>query len=121
MEVVTRCKKVEIPPQVHRWEFPDGHGIIMFVEGHLLIMGCATGYRSFVMSCSFTNQTLAQIELGQNRNLGKYEKNVYIMPKVLDEKVAHLHLKSLGVKPTELPTEQAECITSRNLPLLRIF
>eukprot|EP00177_Eucheuma_denticulatum_P005893 GFKZ01010733.1.p1 GENE.GFKZ01010733.1~~GFKZ01010733.1.p1 ORF type:complete len:492 (+),score=81.95 GFKZ01010733.1:290-1765(+) len=103
-------KKVEIKPQVHRWEFPDGHGIIMLAEGRLLNLGCATGHPSFVMSCSFTNQTLAQVELWEQRASGKYENNVYILPKVLDEKVARLHLKHLGAKLTTLTPEQAEYI-----------
>lgn len=103
-------KKVEIKPQVHRFEFPDGHGIVMLAEGRLLNLGCATGHPSFVMSCSFTNQTLAQVELWENRSSGKYENNVYILPKVLDEKVARLHLSKLGAKLTELSEEQARYI-----------
>lgn len=110
LEKYEGIKKTEIKPQVHRWEFPDGHGIIMLAEGRLLNLGCATGHPSFVMSCSFTNQTLAQVELWENRNSGKYENNVYILPKVLDEKVARLHLKKLGVKLTELTSSQAEYI-----------
>lgn len=103
-------ERIEIKPQVHRWVFPDGHGIIMLAEGRLLNLGCATGHPSFVMSCSFTNQILAQVELWENRSSGKYENNVYILPKVLDEKVARLHLKHLNAKLTELSTEQAEYI-----------
>lgn len=102
--------KTEIKPQVHRWVFPDGHGIIMLAEGRLLNLGCATGHPSFVMSCSFTNQTLAQVELYENKDSGKYENNVYILPKVLDEKVARLHLAKLGAKLTELTPSQAEYI-----------
>ncbi|KAI0563407.1 S-adenosyl-L-homocysteine hydrolase [Gracilaria domingensis] len=102
--------KIEIKPQVHRWVFPDGHGIIMLAEGRLMNLGCATGHPSFVMSCSFTNQTLAQVELWENRASGKYENNVYILPKVLDEKVARLHLKHLNAKLTELKPHQAEYI-----------
>lgn len=110
LEAYEGIKKVEIKPQVHRWEFPDGHGIIMLAEGRLLNLGCATGHPSFVMSCSFTNQTLAQVELWENRSSGKYENNVYILPKVLDEKVARLHLKHLNAKLTVLNSDQAEYI-----------
>ena len=98
-----------IKPQVDRFVFPDGHGVIVLAEGRLLNLGCATGHPSFVMSSSFTNQTLAQIELWTNRNTGKYEKNkVYVLPKHLDEKVARLHLESLGVELTVLTKDQAE-------------
>lgn len=110
LESYEGIKRIEIKPQVHRWVFPDGHGIIMLAEGRLLNLGCATGHPSFVMSCSFTNQTLAQVELWDNRASGKYENNVYILPKVLDEKVARLHLKHLGAKLTVLSDEQAEYI-----------
>lgn len=106
-------ERVEIKPQVHRWVFPDGHGVIMLAEGRLLNLGCATGHPSFVMSCSFTNQTLAQVELWEQRTSGKYENNVYILPKVLDEKVARLHLKHLNAKLTVLSKEQAEYIGVR--------
>lgn len=101
-----------IKPQVDRFIFPDGKGIIMLAEGRLLNLGCATGHPSFVMSCSFTNQTLAQIELWQNRENDNYKdlSKVYILPKNLDEKVASLHLKSLGVELTELRPDQAEYI-----------
>jgi adenosylhomocysteinase len=100
-----------IKPQVDRFVFPDGHGIIILAEGRLLNLGCATGHPSFVMSASFTNQTLAQIELYRNKDTGKYQKNnVYILPKHLDEKVARLHLGSLGVELTELSPDQAEYI-----------
>ncbi|KAA8494520.1 Adenosylhomocysteinase [Porphyridium purpureum] len=99
-----------IKPQVDRFVFPDGHGVIVLAEGRLLNLGCATGHPSFVMSCSFTNQTLAQVELWENRNTGKYENNVYVLPKVLDEKVARLHLGKLGAKLTKLTPEQAEYI-----------
>ncbi|KAL4448785.1 hypothetical protein ABPG74_012874 [Tetrahymena malaccensis] len=103
-------KKVEIKPQVERFQFPDGHGIIMLAQGRLLNLGCATGHPSFVMSNSFTNQTLAQIELWTNRNTGKYKNEVYKLPKELDEKVARLHLKSLGAELTVLSKEQADYI-----------
>lgn len=110
MEAYKGIKKVQIKDQVHRWVFPDGHGVIMLAEGRLLNLGCATGHPSFVMSCSFTNQTLAQVELWENRDSGKYENNVYILPKALDEKVARLHLHKLGAKLTVLSSEQAEYI-----------
>jgi S-adenosylhomocysteine hydrolase len=73
--------------QVDRFIFPDGHGVILLAEGRLLNLGCATGHPSFVMSCSFTNQVIAQLELWNERNSGKYEKKVYVLPKHLDEKV----------------------------------
>jgi len=103
--------RMNIKPQVDRFVFPDGHGVIVLAEGRLLNLGCATGHPSFVMSSSFTNQTLAQIELWNNRNTDKYEKGkVYILPKHLDEKVARLHLGSLGVELTVLSKEQADYI-----------
>merc|ERR1711871_279411 len=116
MKITTR---ENIKPQVDKFVFPDGHGIIVLAEGRLLNLGCATGHPSFVMSFSFTNQTLAQIELWQNKDSGKYEScatgcpkpgKVYILPKVLDEKVAALHLGSLGVELTKLTKEQADYI-----------
>jgi adenosylhomocysteinase len=100
-----------IKPQVDRFVFPDGHGVIVLAEGRLLNLGCATGHPSFVMSSSFTNQTLAQIELWTNKSNGKYKKGeVYVLPKELDEKVARLHLSALGVELTELSKEQADYI-----------
>jgi adenosylhomocysteinase len=101
-----------IKPQVDRFVFPDGKGVIMLAEGRLLNLGCATGHPSFVMSCSFTNQTLAQIELWENRNNDKYKDltQVYILPKHLDEKVAALHLGSLGAELTTLRPDQAQYI-----------
>merc|ERR1712096_177657 len=103
--------KVEnIKPQVDRFEFPDGHGIIVLASGRLLNLGCATGHPSFVMSCSFTNQTLAQLELWKERDSGKYAKDVYLLPKELDEKVARLHLPSLGAKLTVLTKEQSDYV-----------
>ena len=101
-----------IKPQVDRFVFPEGHGVIVLAEGRLLNLGCATGHPSFVMSASFTNQTLAQVELWANReNPDKYETGkVYVLPKHLDEKVARLHLGSLGVELTELSKEQADYI-----------
>jgi adenosylhomocysteinase len=101
-------QKVEIKPQVHEIVFPDGHSIILLAEGRLLNLGCATGHPSFVMSMSFTNQVLAQIELFTKT--GDYPLGVYVLPKLLDEKVARLHLDSLGVKLTKLSKEQADYI-----------
>jgi len=101
----------EIKPQVDRFVFPDTkRGIIVLASGRLLNLGCATGHPSFVMSCSFTNQTLAQIELWTNKSTGKYSKKVYLLPKELDEKVATLHLGSLGAKLTKLTKDQADYI-----------
>jgi len=104
--------KVEnIKPQVDRFEFPDGHGIIVLASGRLLNLGCATGHPSFVMSCSFTNQTLAQLDLLDNwKGKKKYENQVYLLPKELDEKVARLHLGAIGAKMTDLTAEQAAYI-----------
>jgi len=103
-------KRTQIKPQVDRWEFPDGHGVIVLAEGRLLNLGCATGHPSFVMSCSFTNQCIAQLELWNERKTGKYEKKVYVLPKHLDEKVASLHLDKLGAKLTKLTDDQATYI-----------
>merc|ERR1712006_13516 len=103
--------KVEnIKPQVDRFEFPDGHGIIVLASGRLLNLGCATGHPSFVMSCSFTNQTLAQLDLLKNMKEKKYKNDVYLLPKELDEKVARLHLGALGAQLTQLTKEQADYI-----------
>jgi adenosylhomocysteinase len=96
---------VNIKPQYDEWVFPDGHSVLVLAEGRLLNLGCATGHPSFVMSASFSNQVIAQLALHQNA--GKYEKKVYTLPKHLDEKVARLHLGKLGVKLTELTSEQA--------------
>jgi len=101
-------KRVKIKPQVDRWVFPDGHGVIVLAEGRLLNLGCATGHPSFVMSNSFSNQVIAQIELF--RNHANYEHAVYVLPKHLDEKVARLHLEKLGAKLTKLTPKQAEYI-----------
>ncbi|MFO7869554.1 MAG: adenosylhomocysteinase, partial [Bacteroidales bacterium] len=98
--------KTNIKPQYDKWTFPDGHSVLILAEGRLLNLGCATGHPSFVMSASFTNQVLAQIELHANYN--SYDTNVYTLPKILDEKVARLHLDKLGVKLTEMSSEQAE-------------
>merc|ERR1712013_480771 len=104
--------KVEnIKPQVDRFEFPDGHGIIVLASGRLLNLGCATGHPSFVMSCSFTYQTLAQLDLLKNwKETKAYKNDVYLLPKKLDEKVASLHLPALGAELTTLSKEQAEYI-----------
>ncbi|WP_436792942.1 adenosylhomocysteinase [Actinospongicola halichondriae] len=99
-------QKIEIKPQVHEFVFPDGHSIIMLAEGRLLNLGCATGHPSFVMSCSFSNQVVAQIELFNRAE--NYPLGVHVLPKVLDEKVARAHLDALGVKLTQLTTEQAD-------------
>ena len=99
-------KKTNIKPQFDKWTFADGHSVLILAEGRLLNLGCATGHPSFVMSASFTNQVLAQIELHTNNN--KYENQVYTLPKALDEKVARLHLDKLGVKLTKLTPNQAE-------------
>jgi len=101
-------KKVNIKPQYDKYIFPDGHCIYMLAEGRLVNLGCATGHPSFVMSNSFTNQTLAQIDLWKNKD--KYEKKVYTLPKHLDEEVARLHLDKIGVKLTKLSKEQADYI-----------
>ena len=105
---VAGIERVNIKPQVDKWVFPDGHAIIMLSEGRLLNLGNATGHPSFVMSSSFTNQTIAQIELFTKND--EYEKKVYVLPKHLDEKVARLHLDALGVRLTKLTEEQAAYI-----------
>lgn len=101
-------RRVEIKPQCDRFEFPDGHSIIVLALGRLLNLGCATGHPSFVMSCSFTNQVLAQIELWKNRTTQTYPIGVHLLPKVLDEMVAGLHLPSLGATLTVLSDKQAK-------------
>jgi adenosylhomocysteinase len=105
---VAGIERINIKPQVDKWVFPDGHAIIMLSEGRLLNLGNATGHPSFVMSNSFSNQTIAQIELFTKN--GEYEKKVYVLPKHLDEKVARLHLDALGVKLTRLTDDQAAYI-----------
>jgi adenosylhomocysteinase len=99
-----RCENIK--PQYDEWIFPDGHSVLMLAEGRLLNLGCATGHPSFVMSASFTNQVLAQLELWQNND--SYERQVYVLPKRLDEEVARLHLDQLGVKLTRLTQKQAD-------------
>jgi adenosylhomocysteinase len=101
-------QRINIKPQYDEWRFADGHSVMVLAEGRLLNLGCATGHPSFVMSSSFTNQVMAQIELFGNAD--KYEKKVYVLPKHLDEKVARLHLEKLGVKLTKLSPEQASYI-----------
>ena len=108
VEALRNLKWTNIKPQVDQITFPDGKRIILLAEGRLLNLGCATGHSAFVMSASFTNQVMAQIELWNNYQ--KYQNKVYILPKELDEKVAHLHLEKLGAKLTKLSTKQAEYI-----------
>ena len=105
---VRGIKRTRIKPQYDKWTFPDKHSILVLAEGRLLNLGLATGHPSFVMSNSFSNQVLAQIELAQNK--GKYGKQVYVLPKHLDEMVARLHLAQIGVKLTRLTQEQAAYI-----------
>ena len=106
LEKTPGIKKINIKPQVDKYVFSDGHEIFLLAEGRLVNLGCATGHPSFVMSNSFTNQVLAQIELWKN----EYNIDVYMLPKVLDEEVARLHLKKLGVKLTKLTPKQAKYI-----------
>jgi len=101
-------ERINIKPQYDEWRFADGHSVMVLAEGRLLNLGCATGHPSFVMSASFTNQVIAQLEL--NANTGKYEKKVYMLPKHLDEQVARLHLDHLGVQLTRLSKDQADYI-----------
>jgi adenosylhomocysteinase len=101
-------ERINIKPQYDEFRFPDGHSVLILAEGRLLNLGCATGHPSFVMSASFTNQVIAQLELHQHNE--KYQKKVYILPKHLDEEVARLHLDHLGVKLTKLTKEQADYI-----------
>jgi len=106
---VPGIRRENIKEQYDEWIFPDGHGVLVLAEGRLLNLGCATGHPSFVMSASFTNQVMAQLEL--HHSAGKYQKKVYVLPKHLDEEVARLHLAQLGVKLTTLTPEQAEYIS----------
>jgi adenosylhomocysteinase len=108
LEALPGIEKINIKPQVDEYKFEDGHSIFLLAEGRLVNLGCATGHPSFVMSNSFTNQTLAQIELWKNK--GKYAVDVYRLPKHLDEEVARLHLEQIGVKLTKLTQEQADYI-----------
>jgi adenosylhomocysteinase len=104
LETTPGCKKTVIKPQVDKWTLKSGRAIIVLAEGRLVNLGCATGHPSFVMSCSFTNQCLAQIELLKSG----LEKKVYTLPKPLDEEVARMHLEALGAKLTSLTPKQAE-------------
>jgi adenosylhomocysteinase len=106
LEKIPGLKKLNIKPQVDKYIFPDGHEIYLLAEGRLVNLGCATGHPSFVMSNSFTNQILAQMELWKK----EYGIGVYMLPKILDEEVARLHLNKLGVKLTKLTKEQADYI-----------
>jgi adenosylhomocysteinase len=108
LKKVAGIKRVNIKPQYDEWVFPDGHSVLILAEGRLMNLGCATGHPSFVMSNSFTNQAMAQIELFGNN--AAYEKQVYVLPKKLDEKVARLHLSKLGAKLTALSQQQADYI-----------
>jgi len=116
LEKTKGIEKINIKPQYDAYRFPDGHEVLILAEGRLMNLGCATGHPSFVMSASFTNQTIAQIDLALNANSGQtlsgqtYENKVYVLPKILDEKVARLHLDKLGVKLTKLTKEQADYI-----------
>ncbi|CAI0437674.1 unnamed protein product [Linum tenue] len=112
LETFPGVKRITIKPQTDRWVFPDTKsGVIVLAEGRLMNLGCATGHPSFVMSCSFTNQVIAQLELWNERSSGKYEKKVYVLPKHLDEKVAALHLGKLGAKLTKLTKDQSDYIS----------
>jgi len=106
LKKIAGIEKINIKPQYDEWRFPDGHSVMVLADGRLLNLGCATGHPSFVMSASFSNQVLAQLELHTNRS--KYENKVYQLPKHLDEEVARLHLDHLGVKLTKLTKEQSE-------------
>jgi len=101
-------ERINIKPQYDEWKFPDGHSVLVLAEGRLLNLGCATGHPSFVMSASFTNQVMAQLEL--HASAEKYGKTVTMLPKKLDEEVARLHLDKLGVKLTKLTKDQADYI-----------
>jgi len=104
-------KEENVKEGLDRFEFPDGHSVLILARGRLLNLGCATGHPSFVMSCSFANQVLAQLDLWKERDTDKYKKgSVYVLPKELDEKVAALHLPALGAELTELSKNQADYI-----------
>jgi adenosylhomocysteinase len=109
VEPLNQCKDIKrtnIKPQVDKYTFPDGHEIFMLAEGRLVNLGCATGHPSFVMSNSFSNQVLAQLDLWKNKDT--YKIGVYVLTKQLDEEVARLHLQKIGVKLTKLTDRQAE-------------
>ena len=103
-----KVKKVNIKPQVDQYVLPSGKKLTILAEGRLVNLGCANGHPSFVMSNSFTNQVMAQLELWKSKGTGKYQNKVYILPKELDETVARLHLKKIGVKLTTLNAKQAK-------------
>jgi adenosylhomocysteinase len=109
---VPGVQKIEVKPQVHEWRFADGHSIIVLSEGRLLNLGNATGHPSFVMSASFANQTIAQIEIHNNKHVysSSSKPGVHVLPKHLDEKVARLHLEAVGATLTTLTKEQAAYI-----------
>ena len=109
VEAIKKCKWDNIKPQVDHIEFPDGKKIILLAEGRLINLGCATGHPSYVMSASFTNQVLAQIELWKNAS--NYKNEVYVLRKILDEEVARLHLDKVGAKLTKLTDKQADYIS----------
>ena len=109
VDSIKKCKWDNIKPQVDHVEFPDGKKIILLAEGRLINLGCGTGHPSYVMSASFTNQVLAQIELWKNSK--NYKNEVYVLPKILDEEVARLHLEKVGATLTELTKEQADYIS----------
>jgi adenosylhomocysteinase len=108
LKKVKGIERIEIKPQYDEFRFPDGHSVMVLAEGRLLNLGCATGHPSFVMSASFTNQVLAQLDL--HANAEQYGKKVFMLPKKLDEQVARLHLDHLGVKLTTLTQDQADYI-----------
>ncbi len=108
LKKIPGIERINIKPQYDEWRFPDGHSVMILAEGRLLNLGCATGHPSFVMSCSFTNQVMAQVDLAANG--ASYERKVFLLPKKLDEKVARLHLEKLGVKLTRLSEKQASYI-----------
>jgi adenosylhomocysteinase len=108
LKKVEGMKRINIKPQYDEFVLPNGRSILILAEGRLMNLGCATGHPSFVMSASFSNQVLAQLEL--HANAEQYEKKVYTLPKHLDEKVARLHLDKLGVKLTQLTPDQASYI-----------
>jgi adenosylhomocysteinase len=105
LDAAERVKRTNIKPQVDKYTFPDGHEIFLLAEGRLVNLGCATGHPSFVMSNSFSNQVLAQLDLWKNRE--NYKPGVYVLSKKLDEEVARLHLAKIGVKLTKLSQKQA--------------
>jgi len=108
LKKVPGVRRTNVKPQFDKWTFPDGHSVLVLAEGRLLNLGCATGHPSFVMSSSFTNQTLAQVELAKHG--GRYERKVYVLPKHLDEKVARLHLAQIGARLSKLTRRQADYI-----------